>query len=217
MLQKWHWWRILTQVGYIIGFPADTPETIRRDVETLKNELPIDFVKFACLMPLPGSEDHRDMVARGEWIDPDLNKFTGEKPLTLHPNMTTEEWETSLWNSWDQFYDWDHARTLLKRAESSGPNSVRVAVQLFREYLSIQYEHLQPLEGGYMRIRNIRQRRPGLSKANPLLFYPWRFLISLLKYSLAMIKGLRIVILRKWVQSLPSPKNYSDAATGDQE
>jgi len=50
---------ILTIAGYILGFPADTPETIRRDIAIIKDELPIDLLEFFCLTPLPGSEDHQ--------------------------------------------------------------------------------------------------------------------------------------------------------------
>jgi radical SAM superfamily enzyme YgiQ (UPF0313 family) len=42
--------------GYILGFPTDTPETIARDIEIIKKELPIDIMEFLCLTPLPGSE-----------------------------------------------------------------------------------------------------------------------------------------------------------------
>ena len=87
MLRVWHERGIAVQAGYIVGFPADTPESIGRDVESLKTELPLDLVKFACLMPLPGSVDHRDKLLAGEWMDPDLNLYTGEKAVTHHPRM----------------------------------------------------------------------------------------------------------------------------------
>ena len=45
--------------GYILGFPADTPESIIRDIRIIQRELPIDLLEFHCLTPLPGSEDHQ--------------------------------------------------------------------------------------------------------------------------------------------------------------
>jgi len=45
--------------GYILGFPWDTPQTIRRDIAIIQEELPLDIVEFFCLTPLPGSEDHQ--------------------------------------------------------------------------------------------------------------------------------------------------------------
>jgi radical SAM superfamily enzyme YgiQ (UPF0313 family) len=42
MLLAWKKQGVLTIAGYILGFPADTSESIRRDIEIIKNELPID-------------------------------------------------------------------------------------------------------------------------------------------------------------------------------
>ena len=62
MLLEWKAQGIMTLAGYILGFPADTPASIRQDIEILKRELPIDIVEFFCLTPLPGSEDHQNSL-----------------------------------------------------------------------------------------------------------------------------------------------------------
>ena len=62
MLQKWRAHGALTFAGYILGFPADTKESILRDVEIIKRELPLDILEFFFLTPLPGSEDHKTSV-----------------------------------------------------------------------------------------------------------------------------------------------------------
>ena len=59
MLQKWRNHGAITYAGYILGFPADTKESILRDIEIIKRELPIDILEFFFLTPLPGSEDHK--------------------------------------------------------------------------------------------------------------------------------------------------------------
>src|SRR5208283_3344554 len=41
MLLAWKAQGIITLAGYILGFPSDTPETIRRDIEIIKRELPL--------------------------------------------------------------------------------------------------------------------------------------------------------------------------------
>ena len=46
---------IITLAGYILSFPADTPQTIRRDIAIIQKELPLDILEFFCLTPLPGS------------------------------------------------------------------------------------------------------------------------------------------------------------------
>ena len=45
-----------TYAGYILGFPNDTPESARRDIEIIKKEMPLDVLEFFFLTPLPGSE-----------------------------------------------------------------------------------------------------------------------------------------------------------------
>ena len=55
----------MTYAGYILGFPTDTPETIARDIEIIKKELPVDILEFFYLTPLPGSEDHKKLHMRG--------------------------------------------------------------------------------------------------------------------------------------------------------
>ena len=65
MLQAWRKVRCISYCGYILGFPNDTPESIVRDIKIIQRELPLDILEFACLTPLPGSEDHAKMVAAG--------------------------------------------------------------------------------------------------------------------------------------------------------
>ena len=59
MLLAWKKVGVLTYCGYILGFPNDTPERIKRDIEVIKRELPVDLLEFFYLTPLPGSEDHK--------------------------------------------------------------------------------------------------------------------------------------------------------------
>src|SRR5450631_1394619 len=56
MLMAWKSARIITYAGYILGFPNDTVESIRSDIEIIKKELPVDLLEFFFLTPLPGSE-----------------------------------------------------------------------------------------------------------------------------------------------------------------
>ena len=75
MLQAWKKQGCITYAGYILGFPNDTQETIKRDIEIIKRELPVDILEFFILTPLPGSEDHKVLHGKGAWMDPDMNKY----------------------------------------------------------------------------------------------------------------------------------------------
>jgi radical SAM superfamily enzyme YgiQ (UPF0313 family) len=53
MLLAWRDQGVITYAGYILGFPADTPERISQDIATIQRELPIDLLEFFILTPLP--------------------------------------------------------------------------------------------------------------------------------------------------------------------
>ena len=82
MLLAWRKQHVMTYAGYILGFPTDTPETIARDIEIIKKELPVDILEFFYLTPLPGSEDHKNLYMKGIPMDPDMNKYDLEHACT---------------------------------------------------------------------------------------------------------------------------------------
>src|ERR1700688_1003066 len=91
MLLAWKKQGILTIGGYILGFPADTPETIRRDIAIIKDELPIDFLDFLWFTPLHGSENHQTLWKNGVAMEPDLNRYDVEHVCTAHSKMSEKE------------------------------------------------------------------------------------------------------------------------------
>ncbi len=96
MLLAWKAEGIMTLAGYILGFPADTPQSIRRDIAIIQEELPLDIIEFFCLTPLPGSEDHQILWKKGEAMDPDLNIYDVEHVCAAHAKMSKPEWESDL-------------------------------------------------------------------------------------------------------------------------
>ena len=88
MLLAWKAHGILIYAGYILGFPGDTPASIRRDIEIIQRELPLDLLEFNILTPLPGSEDHQVLWKKGLDMDADLNKYDLEHVVTDHPTMS---------------------------------------------------------------------------------------------------------------------------------
>ena len=96
MLLAWKSQGIMTMAGYILGFPADTPASIRRDIAIIKEELPIDVLEFFCLTPLPGSEDHKSLWRKGVAMESDLNNYDVEHVCTAHSQMSKQEWEDDL-------------------------------------------------------------------------------------------------------------------------
>ena len=100
MLLAWRAQKVMTYAGYILGFPTDTPESIARDIEIIKKELPIDLLEFFYLTPLPGSEDHKKLYMAGVAMEPDMNKYDLEHACTAHPRMSKEEWQQVYADAW---------------------------------------------------------------------------------------------------------------------
>jgi Radical SAM superfamily len=173
MLQKWREHGAITCAGYIIGFPHDTKETILRDIEIIKHELPLDILELFFLTPLPGSEDHKILWQKGTWMDPDMNKYDLNRRVVHHPKMTDAEWEDAYRAAWETFYSPEHIRTILRRAAASrlGRPKTTLSTLLWFKLVSA-YEGVHPLEGGGLRLKFRRDRRHGLRRESPFLFYP---------------------------------------------
>jgi len=171
MLLDWKRVGIMTFAGYILGFPNDTPESIRHDLDIIKRELPLDALEFFVLTPLPGSEDHKVLYEKNVWMDPDLNKYELEHVVTGHPKMTREEWQAAYRSAWDIFYTDEHLETIMRRAAATGINLRSLMPILMWFSSAVKIENLHPLQWGIFRIRRRRDRRPGLPLESPVAFY----------------------------------------------
>ena len=164
MLLAWKARGIITLAGYILGFPADTRETIRRDIEIIKNELAVDALEFFCLTPLPGSEDHKRLWTQDVAMHPDLNIYDSEHICSAHPKMSEQEWDAIYHEAWTLFYTPEHVRTLMRRAGATGISLRSLAKILLIFSTSVRLENVHPLQTGVLRLKHPSERRPGLPR-----------------------------------------------------
>lgn len=212
MLLDWKRVGIMTFAGYILGFPNDTPESIKQDLEIIKHELPLDMLEFFILTPLPGSEDHKVLDSKGVWMDPDMNKYELEHVVTGHDKMTKEEWQGAYRSAWDIFYTKEHLEIVLRRAYVSGVNIRSLMPVLFWFKNAVPVEGLHPLQWGIFRIKHRKDRRSGLPIEDPVSFY--------IKYAAeisrkAFLLGKSWWILKSIVKKIeadPLAKDYKDEA-----
>jgi Radical SAM superfamily len=213
MLQKWRAHGALTCAGYILGFPGDTKESILRDIEIIKRELPLDILEFFLLTPLPGSEDHKVLCQNGIWMDPDLNKYDLNHRVTHHTKMTDAEWEDAYRAAWAAYYSPEHVRTILRRAAVNRLkylNSVLSTILWFN--VMIPFEKVHPLEGGALRLKHRRDRRRGLPLENPLVFYPRFAAETMFKAARYWSVYRRFKVILDEVRTAPDREVYSDLA-----
>ena len=212
MFQTWRNARVVTVAGYILGFPADTPEKIEQDIKTIQQEIPVDLLEFFCLTPLPGSEDHKNNHLNGVRMDPDLNKYDLEHVTMEHSRMSGEEWMQIYQKAWDLYYSPEHIKTLIRRAAAGGPNPSRVMLHIHQFYGTIKYQNVHPLQGGFLRRKIRTQRRPGMPPENPLIFYPhraWETVSALIPFGLYYFK---LRSIRKKIKRDPERRSYMDEA-----
>ena len=213
MFQAWKRARVMTYAGYILGFPTDTHESIARDIEVIKQELPVELLEFFFLTPLPGSEDHKNLSARGVPMDPDMNNYDLEHACTAHPAMSKQVWERVYADAWRRYYSDEHIKTIMRRAIATGINRTKILDALTVFSGAVRIEKVHPLQFGFGRRKIRTQRRSGLPVSNPLIFYPWRILdllTALFKWW-RLIRRYRAIMARILAES-GAAENYVDAA-----
>src|SRR5215470_12578765 len=179
MLLAWKRAGVIVFAGYILGFPEDTPQSVLHDIQIIQRELPIDLLEPHCLTALPGSEDHQKLHKAGAYLDPDLNKYDLEHVTTKHARMSTEQWEKLYREAWQAYYSLEHIETVMRRAVATRIDLDNMMVLLLWFHFCIVYEKIDPLQGGYLRRKYRRDRRPTLPLESPLVFYP-RYVADLL-------------------------------------
>ena len=212
MLLEWKRAHVTVFAGYILGFPGETPETIRRDIEVICRELPIDLLEFHCLTPLPGSEDHQRLFRQGTYLDPDLNKYDLEHVTTTHSTMSIEQWKAAYDQAWDLFYSPEHIRTVMRRAAATGINAGNMMFLLLWYWTCEKLEKVHPLQGGYLRRKSRRDRRPGLPLENPFIFYPRYAFETVSKHVKIAAQIVRFGRFRYQLKRDPEAKKYMDVA-----
>ncbi|HXR86387.1 MAG TPA: radical SAM protein [Stellaceae bacterium] len=219
MLLAWRKHHVLTWCGYILGFPTDTPESIARDIETIKRELPIDILEFFCLTPLPGSEDHKKLSQAAVPMDPDMNKYDLEHVVTGHARMSKSEWQNVYRDAWTRYYSDEHVATIMRRGVATGLKHDKLSRVMLAFAGSSRIEGVHPLQLGLIRRKVRTQRRSDLRRENPLLFYPRRIVET--AYSLGQWYRMASKYRRLMREAVAAPGalDYKDTAltamTGD--
>jgi len=212
MLLAWKQAGAIVFAGYIIGFPGETPASVLHDIRVIQRELAIDLLEPHCLTALPGSEDHKKLHFAGAWLDPDLNKYDLEHVTTRHSTMSTPEWEKLYRDTWKEFYTPEHMETVLRRARATGVSTANMMVLLLWFHFCIVYEKIDPLQGGYFRLKYRRDRRPTLPLESPFRFYP-RFFAGMVSKHLRMAQlAWRFHWFTKRLDRDPATRNYNDVA-----
>jgi radical SAM superfamily enzyme YgiQ (UPF0313 family) len=212
MLLAWKAQGIFVYAGYILGFPGDTPASIRRDIEIIQRELPLDLLEFNILTPLPGSEDHKVLWKKGTDMDRDLNKYDLEHVVTDHPTMTRQELQAIYEEAWAIYYTPEHIETLLRRAAVTNVPMMSLAKVLVQFSTMMQLEKVHPLQSGVIRMKHPSERRPSFPAENVFAFY-LRHLRNLFVRNTHFVKTAWWILgLKRRIEKDPNRFAYTDQA-----
>ncbi len=212
MLLAWKAQGIFVYAGYILGFPGDTAASIRRDIEIIQRELPLDMLEFNILTPLPGSEDHQGLWRKGVDMDADLNKYDLEHAVTDHPKMTRAELEAIYQEAWSIYYTPAHIETLLRRALVTNIPMLSFAKVLVQFTTMMQFEKVHPLQSGLFRLKHRTERRPTLPPESAFRFYR-NYLGAMVTNNLALLATIWWMFkLKRRIERDPDRHRYMDQA-----
>jgi hypothetical protein len=153
------------------------------------------------------------MLAKGVWMDPDINKYDLNHRVSHHSKMSDQEWEESYRAAWNAFYTLDHIGTILKRAaviKNGRPKQILSTMLWFK--LMIDHEGVHPLEGGAFRLKYRRDRRSSLPIESRFVFYPrygFEIVSKAWKYTSFFLKTRKVL---KATLEAPDRWTYSDLA-----
>jgi hypothetical protein len=101
-----------------------------------------------------------------------LNRYDVNHVTIAHPLMSREEWETAYAQASTNYYSNQHVETVLRRCVATGTSPGKTMSNLvwFRGNAEIEKAH--PVEGGFLRLKFRRDRRPTLPMESRWVFYP---------------------------------------------
>ena len=145
-------------------------------------------------------------------MDPDLNIYDVEHVCTAHPKMSKEEWEDIYREAWSLYYTPKHMKTLLCRAAATGVPMGSLVKVLVTFATTVCLENVHPLQSGILRSKRPSERRPGLPRENPLIFWPRYAWETLGKHAIFAGATVRLLLTAIAISRSPGARTYLDQA-----
>lgn len=148
----------------------------------------------------------------GAWMDPDMNKYETEHVVADHPKMTHKEWGDIYRAAWDTYYSKEHLATILRRGAASGTGMARLVTLLLLFSNCVSVESVHPLQGGLFRLKDRRDRRPGMPIEPIWIFYPYYFWETVSKFARHAKHWLWLDLMRRRITREQRFAPYTDQA-----
>lgn len=151
---------IVCHLAYIIGFPLDTAESVKRDIERLMS-LAAGQASFFMMTPLPGSMDYKHALEKGTLLDADLNNYDTFHETHRHSRMKPGEWLGAYEDAWKVFYSTENMKRILSRENIRTENYWGVLMNFVWYKNGIDVEGGHPMIHGFVRLKGRQERRSG--------------------------------------------------------
>jgi hypothetical protein len=145
-------------------------------------------------------------------MEADLNKYDVEHVCTSHIQMSKHEWETIYREAWSLYYTPEHMRTLLRRMAATGGPIGSLLKVLVAFATTVRLENVHPLQAGILRLRHPSERRPGLRKEHPWIFWPRFLWETASKHAVLAATIGRLLLMKIAIECDPKARAYVDQA-----
>jgi len=126
--------------------------------------------------------------------------------------MSRREWRAVYREAWSLYYSREHMRTVIRRMAASGGPVASLVKLLVRFSTADRLEGVHPLQSGVLRQKHPSERRPGLPRENPLIFWP-RYVWQTLKLHALLAGAIGRLAVAAMVITLSSKtQTYTDLA-----
>ncbi|MFA5159553.1 MAG: radical SAM protein [Candidatus Omnitrophota bacterium] len=173
LVDSFHEVGIVCHLAYIIGFPLDTQESVKRDIEKLMS-FGAGQASFFMMTPLPGAMDYKNALAKGMLLDADLNNYDTFHETHRHPRMKPGEWLAAYEAAWKTFYSTENMKKILAR-DLKGDNYWGIFSNFMWYKNSIDVEGGHPMISGFFRLKERLERRPGYPIESRGVYFKRRF------------------------------------------
>ena len=189
---------IKTHAAYILGFPNDTEESIKKDLDNLIN-IGFDQASFFIMTPIPGSMDHKILFEQGVKMDSDLNKYDSFQPVKDHPNISRKKLLELYKYAWKKFQSNENIKKILTNSHPQNYYSALGNLIWYKHAIDIDDQH--PMISGFFRIKDRKNRRPGFAR-EPFFRFHWQRIkerIKKIKLYIQFIKDIEEI----WLATRP--------------
>jgi len=173
LVDSFHEVDVVCHLAYIIGFPLDTVESVRQDVEKLMS-FGAGQASFFMMTPLPGAMDYKHALEKRMLLDADLNNYDTFHETHRHPRMKPGEWLAAYEEAWQTFYSTENMKRILAR-DLKGDNYWGIFSNFMWYKNSIDVEGGHPMICGFFRLKGRLERRSGYPVEDRWTYFKRRF------------------------------------------